>query len=157
MSICWRGSGGSISFSSLSVGNCRKPGVDSSILSLGTSITPWDRSPSLRTTTTEPPCPAGAGRLRLTWSRRPPGASAFSYPLIFLPFISSAFVPTNTMPGPVRVFAEHQPVTSIVNAIRDLFTQHPVGTDIWIALAWCVGILIVAYIFAMVIYRRRIS
>ena len=58
---------------------------------------------------------------------------------------------------PVRAFAEHQPVTSIVNTIRDLFTQQPVGTDIWIALAWCVGILIVAYIFAMVIYRRRIS
>jgi ABC-2 type transport system permease protein len=61
------------------------------------------------------------------------------------------------MPGPVRAFAENQPVTSIVNAIRDLFTAQPVGTDIWIALAWCVGILIVAYIFAMVTYRRRIS
>jgi ABC-2 type transport system permease protein len=85
------------------------------------------------------------------------GASAFSYPLIFLPFISSAFVPTATMPGPVRAFAENQPVTSIVNAIRDLFAQQPVGTEIWIALAWCVGILIGAYIFAMVIYRRRIS
>ena len=85
------------------------------------------------------------------------GASAFSYPLIFLPFISSAFVPTATMPGPVRAFAENQPVTSIVNAIRDLFAQQPVGTDIWIALAWCVGILVVAYIFAMVIYRRKIS
>jgi len=85
------------------------------------------------------------------------GAIAFSYPLIFLPFVSSAFVPTDTMPGPVRAFAEYQPVTSIVNAIRDLLTQQPVGGDIWIALAWCVGILIVAYIFAMVIYRRRIS
>jgi ABC-2 type transport system permease protein len=61
------------------------------------------------------------------------------------------------MPGPVRAFAEYQPVTSIVNAIRDLLTQQPVGTDIWIALAWCVGLLIVAYIVAMVIYRRRIS
>jgi ABC-2 type transport system permease protein len=85
------------------------------------------------------------------------GAGAFSYPLIFLPFISSAFVPTDTMPGPVRAFAENQPVTSIVNAIRNLFAQQPVGTDIWIALAWCIGILIVAYIFAMVTYRRRIS
>jgi ABC-2 type transport system permease protein len=61
------------------------------------------------------------------------------------------------MPGPVRAFAENQPVTSIVNAIRDLFTQQPVGTDIWFALAWCVGILVVAYGFAMVTYRRRIS
>jgi ABC-2 type transport system permease protein len=103
--------------------------------------------------------------LALTWlavipgltAKSVDGASAFSYPLIFLPFLSSAFVPTGTMPGPVRAFAEHQPVTSIVNAIRDLFTQQPVGTDIWIALAWCVGILIVAYVFAVVIYRRKIS
>src|SRR6476661_136058 len=85
------------------------------------------------------------------------GASAFSYPLIFLPFISSAFVPTDTMPGPVRAFAEHQPVTSIVNAIRDLFAQQPVATDIWVALAWCVGILVVAYAFAMAAYRRKVS
>jgi ABC-2 type transport system permease protein len=85
------------------------------------------------------------------------GASAFSYPLIFLPFISSAFVPTDTMPGPVRWFAEHQPVTSIVNSIRDLFTGQPVGSNIWVALAWCVGILIVAYVFAIVIYRRKIA
>jgi len=85
------------------------------------------------------------------------GASAFSYPLIFLPFISSAFVPTETMPGPLRAFAENQPVTSIVNAIRDLFAGQPVGTDIWIALGWCVGLLIVAYAVAMVIYRRKIS
>ena len=103
--------------------------------------------------------------LALTWLAVIPGltaksidgASAFSYPLILLPFISSAFVPTATMPGPVRVFAEYQPVTSIVNAIRDLFAQRPVGTDIWIALAWCVGILIVAYVFAMGAYRRRVS
>jgi ABC-2 type transport system permease protein len=103
--------------------------------------------------------------LALTWiavipglsAKSADGAIAFSYPLIFLPFISSAFVPTETMPGPVRAFAEYQPVTAIVNAIRDLFTQQPVGTDIWIALAWCVGILIVAYTFAMVTYRRRIS
>ena len=103
--------------------------------------------------------------LALTWlavipglsAKSADGAVAFSYPLIFLPFISSAFVPTDTMPGPVRAFAEYQPVTSIVNAIRDLFTQQPVGTDIWMALSWCVGILIVAYIFAMVTYRRRIS
>ena len=103
--------------------------------------------------------------LALTWiavipgltAKSVDGASAFSYPLIFLPFISSAFVPTDTMPGPVRAFAEHQPVTSIVNTIRDLFAQQPVGTDIWTALAWCVGILIVAYIFANITYRRRIS
>lgn len=59
------------------------------------------------------------------------------------------------MPGPVRAFAEHQPVTSIVNAIRDLFTQQPVGTDIWIAVAGYVGTLIVAYGFAGVTHRSR--
>ena len=103
--------------------------------------------------------------LALTWIAVIPGLTAttadgvsgFSFPLIFLPFVSSAFVPTNTMPGPVRAFAEHQPVTSIVNAIRDLFTQQPVGTSIWIALAWCVATLMLAYIFARVIYRRRIA
>jgi ABC-2 type transport system permease protein len=103
--------------------------------------------------------------LALTWlavipglsAKTADGASAFAYPLIFLPFVSSAFVPTATMPGPVRAFAEHQPVTSIVNTIRDLFTHQPVGTDIWIALAWCVGLLIVAYTLAMVIYRRKFS
>jgi ABC-2 type transport system permease protein len=103
--------------------------------------------------------------LALTWlavipgltANSPDGASAFAYPIIFLPFISSAFVPTDTMPDAVRAFAENQPVTTIVNAIRDLLTQQPVGTDIWIALAWLVGILIVAYTFAMVTYRRKIA
>jgi len=85
------------------------------------------------------------------------GVGAFSYPLIFLPFVSSAFVPTDTMPGPVRAFAEHQPVTSIVDTIRDLLAQQPVGTDIWVALAWCAGIMVVAYAAAMATYRRRIS
>ncbi|MFI6510496.1 ABC transporter permease [Streptosporangium sp. NPDC050855] len=101
--------------------------------------------------------------LALTWlaviaglsAKTMEGASAFSYPLIFLPFVSSAFVPTATMPGPVRAFAEHQPVTSIVNAIRALYTEQPVGTDIWTALAWCAGILVVAYLLAMNAYRRR--
>jgi ABC-2 type transport system permease protein len=85
------------------------------------------------------------------------GASAFSYPLIFLPFISSAFVPTESMPGPVAWFAEHQPVTSIVDTIRALLAQQPVGGDIWIALSWLVGILAVAYALAIAAYRRRIS
>ena len=62
------------------------------------------------------------------------------------------------MPAPVAWFAENQPVTPIVNTIRDIFAGQPVGTDIWIALlAWCVGILVVAYFAAMAIYRRKIS
>ncbi len=103
--------------------------------------------------------------LTLTWlaliagltAKSTDGASAFSYPLIFLPLISSAFVPTATMPGPVRAFAENQPVTSIVNTIRDLLAQQPTGNAIWIALAWCVGVLLVAYTFAMLAYRRKIA
>ncbi|MGG4446600.1 ABC transporter permease [Brevibacillus porteri] len=83
------------------------------------------------------------------------GASAFSYPLIFLPFISSAFVPTDSMPKVVRAFADNQPVTSIVEAIRALLSGQPVGNNIWIALAWCVGIMLVAYIFAMRAYKRK--
>jgi ABC-2 type transport system permease protein len=85
------------------------------------------------------------------------GAAGFSYPIIFLPFVSSAFVPTATMPGPVRIFAENQPVTSIVNTIRALFEQQPVGSGIWIALAWCVGVLLIAYALAMRAYRRKIA
>lgn len=103
--------------------------------------------------------------LALTWlavipgltAKTVDGASAFSYPLIFLPFVSSAFVPAATMPGPVRWFAENQPVTSIVNSIRNLLGDEPVGSEIWIALAWCIGLLVVAVVVAQIIYRRRIS
>lgn len=102
--------------------------------------------------------------LALTWiaviaglsAKSVDGASAFSYPIIFLPFISSAFVPTESMPGPVRIFAENQPVTSIVETIRALLSNQPTGNDIWITLAWCVGIMIVAYIFAMRVYKKRV-
>jgi ABC-2 type transport system permease protein len=103
--------------------------------------------------------------LALTWvaviaglsAKTVDGASAFSYPLIFLPFISSAFVLTTTMPGPVRAFAENQPVTPIVNTIRELYAQQAVSSGIWSALAWCLGILLVAYALAMAVYRRKTS
>jgi ABC-2 type transport system permease protein len=103
--------------------------------------------------------------LALTWiaviaglsAKTVEGAGAFSYPIIFLPFISSAFVPTGTMPAPVRAFADNEPVTSIVNTIRDLLAQQPVSTGIWIALAWCLAILIVAYALAMTTYHRKIA
>ncbi|MDF2491596.1 MAG: transporter permease [Microbacterium sp.] len=103
--------------------------------------------------------------LTLTWiaviaglsAKTVDGASAFSYPLIFLPFISSAFVPTDTMPGPVAWFAENQPVTSVVDSIRALFAGQPVGAELWIALAWLVGVLAVAFAAAVAIHRRRIS
>src|SRR4026209_1848555 len=68
------------------------------------------------------------------------GAGAFAYPIIFLPFISSAFVPTESMSGPGRALAENQPVTSIVEASRALLSNQPVGNELWVALAWCIGI-----------------
>ena len=100
--------------------------------------------------------------LALTWvavipgltAKTVDGASAFSYPLIFLPFISSAFVPTDTMPAAVRAFAAHQPVTSIVDTLRALLNGQPAGSEIWLALAWCAAIAAVAYGFAMRAYRR---
>ncbi|MCJ8007232.1 ABC transporter permease [Lederbergia wuyishanensis] len=103
--------------------------------------------------------------LALTWLAVIPGltagsmegATAYSYPLIFLPFISSAFVPTETMPKIVRAFAENQPVTSIVNAIRALLNDGSVGTDIWIALAWCFGIMVIAYLFASKQFKRQLG
>ncbi|WP_432547672.1 ABC transporter permease [Kineococcus sp. SYSU DK004] len=83
------------------------------------------------------------------------GAGVFSYPLVLLPFVSSAFVPTESMAGPVRWFAERQPVTAVVEAVRDLLAQRPVGADVWTALAWCAGILVVAHGCALIAHRRR--
>ena len=103
--------------------------------------------------------------LALTWlaviaglaAKSPDGAGAFAYPLLFLPFVSSAFVLTAGMPGPVKWFAEHQPVTSIVNTLRNLYAEKPLGDDLWIALAWCVGILVVAWVLAARTYHRRLA
>ena len=103
--------------------------------------------------------------LALTWlaviaglvAKSPDGAGAFAYPLLFLPFVSSAFVLTAGMPGPVRWFAEHQPVTSIVDTLRNLYAEKPLGNDVWIALAWCAGILVVAWVLAARTYHRRLA
>ena len=103
--------------------------------------------------------------LALTWlavsaglvAKSPDGAGAFAYPLLFLPFVSSAFVPTDGMPGPVKWFAEHQPVTSIVNTLRNLYAERPLGNDVWTALAWCVGLLVVAYALGVRTYRRKLA
>jgi ABC-2 type transport system permease protein len=107
----------------------------------------------------------GLFTLALTWlsvipgltAKSMEGATAYSYPLIFLPFISSAFVPTESMPTAIRVFAENQPVTSIVDAVRALLYEGTVGNEIWIALAWCVGMMIIAYFFASKAFRRQLG
>jgi ABC-2 type transport system permease protein len=103
--------------------------------------------------------------LALTWlavaaglaAGSPEGAGAFAYPLLFLPFVSSAFVPTTDMPGPVKWFAEHQPVTAIVDTLRNLYAEQPLGNDAWSAVGWCVGLLILAYALAMRAYRRKLA
>ncbi|MED5245860.1 MULTISPECIES: ABC transporter permease [Priestia] len=107
----------------------------------------------------------GLFTLALTWlaiipgltAKSMEGATGYSYPLIFLPFISSAFVPTETMPKAVRAFAENQPVTSIVNTIRALLYEGSVGNDIWSALAWCLGIMVIAYFFASKEFKRKLG
>ena len=74
-----------------------------------------------------------------------------------LTFASSAFVPTKSMPNWLRVFAEHQPVSLIVNAVRGLLLNTPDATTIWQALAWCIGILVVFIPVAVWAYGRRIA
>ena len=101
--------------------------------------------------------------MSLTWlsvvagllAKTPDGASVLAYPLMFLPFLSSAFVPTESMPRALQIFAENQPVTSIVNAIRALIENQAMGNDIWLALVYCIVILIVSYCIAMKIYRKQ--
>ena len=72
-----------------------------------------------------------------------------------LTFASSAFVPTRNMPDWLRVFAEHQPVSLIVNAVRGLLLNQPDALTIWQALAWCLGILVVFIPLAVWAYGRR--
>jgi len=101
--------------------------------------------------------------LSLTWvaiipglvAKTTDGAAFLAFPLVFLPLFSSAFAPTGTMPNVLRIFAENQPVTPIVKTIRAIFNCEPVGNDIWIALAWCLGIMVVAWFFAMRAYKRQ--
>lgn len=100
--------------------------------------------------------------LALTWigaiaglsAKSVDGASVIAYPVHFLPLISSAFVPTSSMPSGVRAFAENQPLTPILETVRALLSNQPVGHEIWVALGWCVGIILLAYFFAMRVYKR---
>jgi ABC-2 type transport system permease protein len=83
------------------------------------------------------------------------GAGAFSYILLLLIFISPSFVPTDSMTPLLRGFAENQPMTPIIETMRSLLTEGTPGNDIWVALAWSVGILVVSYTLALRVYRRR--
>ncbi|WP_110514540.1 ABC transporter permease [Herpetosiphon llansteffanensis] len=105
----------------------------------------------------------GMFTLALTWiaviaglsAKSLDSAGAFAFAIHLLPFVSSAFVPTASMPRPVRFFADYQPVTPIVESIRALLLGQSLGNTGWVALAWCVGIMLVAYGFAMRVYKRK--
>lgn len=83
------------------------------------------------------------------------GAGAFAYVLLLLIFISPSFVPTDSMTPLLRGFAEHQPMTPIIETMRSLLTDGTPGNDLWVAVAWSVGILVGSYLLALRVYRRR--
>jgi ABC-2 type transport system permease protein len=82
-------------------------------------------------------------------------AGLATVPLIMLPFLSSAFVPADTMRTGVRQFAEYQPFTPIIETLRGLLNGTPSAGDAIAALAWCIGIAIVGYLWALATFRRR--
>jgi ABC-2 type transport system permease protein len=83
------------------------------------------------------------------------GANAFTFLVLFLPYLSSAFVPTQTMRPVLRAVADHQPVTPVIETVRGLLLGTPVGSNGWQAVAWCGGLLLVSYVAASALFRRR--
>jgi len=94
---------------------------------------------------------AGLGMI----ARSVEAASALGFFMLFLPYLSSAFVPTETMPGVLRAVSENQPVTPVIETVRGLLMDTPVGNKGWIALAWVIGILVASFGFATWAFRRR--
>ena len=81
-------------------------------------------------------------------------ASNLPMPLIFLPFLGSGFVPTDTMPAGVRLFAEYQPFTPAIETLRGLLLGTPIGNNAVIAVAWCAGIALIGHLWAKKLYDR---
>lgn len=94
---------------------------------------------------------AAAGLL----AKSPEGANGFTFVVMFLPYASSAFVPVETMPSWIRGFAENQPITPVIESIRGLLLDTPVGSSPWVALAWCGGILVVSIVASAALFKRR--
>jgi|SRR5690625_532965 len=88
-------------------------------------------------------------------ARTPEGASGFTFFMLFAPYVSSAFVPIETMPSVLHPIAENQPITPLIESVRGLLTGEPIGNTGWIAFAWCVGILLVSYVIARTLFTRR--
>jgi ABC-2 type transport system permease protein len=103
--------------------------------------------------------------LALTWlaiafglqAKTPAGANSLSLIPQFLPFISSAFVPTASMPAGVRWFAENQPFTPMINTMRGLLTGAPLGNDALVAVTWCVALMAIGYAWSRVRYNRYVT
>ncbi len=89
------------------------------------------------------------------FAKTPESAGMATVPLIMLPFLSSAFVPAHTMGPGVRQFAEYQPFTPIIETLRGLLSGHPSGGHAAVAIAWCVGIALVGYLWAVATFRKR--
>jgi ABC-2 type transport system permease protein len=83
------------------------------------------------------------------------GAGAFGYILLLLIFISSAFTPTDKMNSVLRVFADHQPMTPIIETMRSLLINGSAGESVWLAVAWCAGLLVASYLLALRIYKNK--
>lgn len=82
-------------------------------------------------------------------------AAAFGFFLLFLPYLSSAFVPTDTMPAVLRAFSQHQPITPMIETLRGLLIGTPIGNSAWLTAAWCFGILVVVVPLSAHLFRRR--
>ena len=72
-------------------------------------------------------------------------------------FLSSTFVPVHTMPGWLQGFANNQPLTQAIDAIRGLLLNHPIGNHAWITVAWCVGIIVVSVPLTGMLFKRKFS
>lgn len=88
-------------------------------------------------------------------AKTPAGANSLSLIVIVLPFVSSAFVPTASMPAGVRWFAEHQPFTPVIETLRGLLLGTAIGSNAASAVAWCAGIALVGYLWARSLFHRE--
>ena len=88
-------------------------------------------------------------------SKTPEGSSGLMFPLFILPFISSGFVPTEAMPSGIKIFAEVQPMTPMIDSVRALMLDLPLGNSLWIALIWCLGLSLVSFLAAIQVYTHK--
>lgn len=82
-------------------------------------------------------------------------ASTLSFFMLFVPYLSSAFVQVETMPAFLRPISEHQPITPVIETVRSLLTGTSLNGTGWVALAWCTGLFLFSFTLATVLFRRR--